>query len=695
MTRYIDFDVELSRYDDQRFTVVVRRLHPDDNTSKRTEITTPVSFDLARLNEAKDDAAEYGRALTEQLFAGSELREELARALEAARGHDDLAVRFRLSVSQTAPVLHTLRWETLRDPSDATAALLTNENVVFSRHVYTSRGRGLPSTAPGELKALVVIASPADLQLVRKTGYAPLSPIDHAEELQAARARLRGYAVTALAEPGKATIDAIFDRLREEEYHVLYLVCHGAPGERPRLVLEDENGNRDVVDAADVVRRMRDIQHPPLMVVLAVCRSGGAEYTSSGESVSRLGPELAVKAGIPVVLAMQGDVTYESVSPFLETFFENIRDDGDVDHAVTVARGAIRDRSDAWMPVLYMRLLDGKLWSGQPRISARRAFDRWDSLLNNISRGRCTPVIGFGVYEEMFGDAATLARRWGETYRYPLNEDDELPEIAQYLAINQDTQFPRDELVAHFRREVLRRYGDRIPEQDRDKGTDELITAAWRAVAQPGDPHRILARLPCSLYLTANLSTLLEAALEEAGVQPRSAICQWNTRFRQKSLPKDLDFRNPLVYHLFGRLGFDEDESIVLTEDDYFDYLVATADGRQPDPIVRGRANNSSLMLLGFRITDWNLRVLFRTLMSERTDDEQRFTSVAVQVDPHQPGSADPERIYAYLERYFGGRRIDIFPGSVSDFTTELAARWGQKFPGDDLTQKRVAVRPR
>jgi hypothetical protein len=713
MSDYIDFDLELSRYDEVRFTAVARRVDPGDKTPKRTEITTPLAFDFRALDEAKGDAEEYGRILTRQLFGdGGELQLELRGAIEAAAATQDRAVRFRLSLSQSAPRLHSLWWETLRDPGDETASLLTNENIVFSRHVYTSRGKALRDQKPVDLKALVAIAAPADLAAVRKAGYLPLAPIVYEKEMDSATRRLTGFAITSLAKSGAATIDGLFDALRDDDFEILYLVCHGAPGERPRLVLEDESGNRDLVDASEFVQRMQELRHPPPLVVMASCRSAGANFTTSGEAVSRLGPDLAVRAGTPVVLAMQGDVTVESASTFLETFFEALRKDVDIDRAVTVARGAIRGRTDAWMPVLYMRLSDGRLWSSTPSASSQqRSFEKWDSLLNNISWGKCTPIIGFGVYEEMFGDAATLARRWGETYRYPLHEDDELPEIAQYLAINEDTQFPRDELIAHFRREVLRRYGDKIPADERDTlPTNDLIVRAWRTVAsqlaavppaadtQRRDPHRILANLPCSLYLTANLTTVLEEALNDAGVKAQSAICRWNENVKVPPLPSDLDVNAPLVYHLFGRL--DQEKSIVLTEDNYFDYLVASADGGEgpntlgPDPLIRSRAKNSSLMLLGFRITDWSLRVLFRTLMNERPDDET-FTHVAVQVDPNQPGIGDLDRVYAYLNKYFAKKQdITVFRGSVSDFIDELANRWQEKFR-EDLAVVRVKVRPK
>jgi len=702
MTEYIDFDLQLSKYDDQRapadqhFTAVVNRIVPGTKSPTRNEITAPIHFDFIALNEAKGDPVEYGRRLTEQLFASVELRTEFARAREAAAAEAHRAVRFRVSLSNTAPQLHALRWETLRDPDDPKASLLTNENMVFSRHVYTARGKPVRDEPPVDLKALVAIASPSDLEYVKKAGQLPLAPIDYQAEKEAAAGRLAGFDVKYLASRGEATIDNIFDALRDGEYDVLYLVCHGAPSEKPRLVLENETGNRELIDAASVVGRMNDLPNPPPLVVLSSCRSGGAAYASSGEAVSRLGPLLAVECGIPVVLAMQGDITIDSASKFLTTFFQNLRKDGDIDHATTVARGEIRDREDSWMPVLYMRLSDGRLWSTERRDTARRSFDKWDSLLADMSRGRCTPIIGFGVYEEMFGDASTLARQWGETYRYPFQAYDQLPEVAQFLAINQNASFPRQQLVEHFRREILRRHGAAIPAEEHDTlSTDALIVKAWQAVTGPGDPHRILANLPCALYVTANGATVLESALKETlGFAPYSGICRWNAKIKvTDQMPIDLDVAKPLVYHLFGRL--DDLASIVVSEDNYFDYLYATGgNGNEPNPMVRGAPNNSSVMLLGFRITDWTLRVLFRTMMKTRsTGDDEDYTNVAVQVDPNQPGVSDADRVYAYLDEYFGKQHMTIIRGTVADFTNELTDRWRRKY-GEDLTNKRVQVKP-
>ena len=97
----------------------------------------------------------------------------------------------------------------------------------------------------------------------------------------------------------------------------------------------------------------------------------------------------------------------------------------------------------------------------------------------------------------------------------------------------------------------------------------------------------MLADLPCPIYITTDMSTLLADALRAAGKDPQIELCRWNEDVEQ--LPSiyddEPDYRpteqRPLVYHLFGI--HDEPDSMVLTEDDYFDYLHRRFDQQGPD----------------------------------------------------------------------------------------------------------------
>src|SRR5262249_11250009 len=82
-------------------------------------------------------------------------------------------------------------------------------------------------------------------------------------------------------------------------------------------------------------------------------------------------------------------------------------------------------------------------------------------------------------------------------------------------AVNQDPSFPRDELGRYLRRELLRRYADELPGSARTASLDDLLAlvAARRWQSDPTEPHRVLASLPCPIYVTTCPDSLIGHAL--------------------------------------------------------------------------------------------------------------------------------------------------------------------------------------
>src|SRR5207244_655432 len=109
---------------------------------------------------------------------------------------------------------------------------------------------------------------------------------------------------------------------------------------------------------------------------------------------------------------------------------------------------------------------------------------------------------------------------------------EELPHVAQYLSIHQDINFVRRELDTYLRKELLEQYGSDLPD-DLRRGRvplDRLIEAvgARRRQRDPAELHRVLASLPCPIYITTNVDNLLANALKDAGKDPQVEICRWN-----------------------------------------------------------------------------------------------------------------------------------------------------------------------
>jgi hypothetical protein len=131
----------------------------------------------------------------------------------------------------------------------------------------------------------------------------------------------------------------------------------------------------------------------------------------------------------------------------------------------------------------------------------------------------------------------------------------------------------------------------------------------------------------------------------------------------------------PLVYHLYGRLAYPE--SLVLTEDDYFDFLIGVTRNNDMIPsFVRSALAKTALLFLGFRMDEWDFRVLYRSLMSQEGRNlRKKFSHVAVQIDPEEGQMSDPEGARRYLSSYFQDARITLYWGSPETFARELKAR--------------------
>ena len=122
---------------------------------------------------------------------------------------------------------------------------------------------------------------------------------------------------------------------------------------------------------------------------------------------------------------------------------------------------------------------------------------------------------------------------------------------------------------------------------------------------------------------------------------------------------------------------------MVLTEDDYFKYLIGI-NRMQTGPkrsFVERMLANSGLIFLGFRIVDWDFRVFVHFLNTQESRNlRSQYKHVAVQLDPEEGLGSDPAQARRYLEKYFyppsSEIPIEIYWGSVEDFLHELSKRW-------------------
>jgi hypothetical protein len=87
---------------------------------------------------------------------------------------------------------------------------------------------------------------------------------------------------------------------------------------------------------------------------------------------------------------------------------------------------------------------------------------------------------------------------------------------------------------------------------------------------------------------------------------------------------------------------------------------------------VQDAISASTLLFIGYRLADWNFRVLFQML---RPDPE--YSSVAVLLPPG-PDEPSPEEAQQYLDEYYGAMSLKMFWGTAREFSAELRKRCAQ-----------------
>lgn len=285
----------------------------------------------------------------------------------------------------------------------------------------------------------------------------------------------------------------------------------------------------------------------------------------------------------------------------------------------------------------------------------------WELLMRRIRDGKCTPFLGAGAAHGVLPLGSQIARKWAQDFGYPLEDSGNLARVATYLAVQYDPMYPKD-----------------------------LLLKDWFKNPKPPDynaanePHATLASLPVSIYMTTNYDPFMTGALKAAGKNPHRELCRWNNFIKDSPsiFVQDPDFepsdKEPVVFHLHGHDEYPE--SLVLTEDDYLDFLVSISrDGELLPHQVRRCLAGTSLLFIGYSLADWSFRVLFRGLVTS-VEQSLRRISVTVQVPPstgdeNSPGP-EPSEIQDYLAKYFDQIDIRVYWGTAQDFMRELGEHW-------------------
>ncbi len=321
----------------------------------------------------------------------------------------------------------------------------------------------------------------------------------------------------------------------------------------------------------------------------------------------------------------------------------------------------------------------------------------WTYIADQINRKKCTPVISNQLILSSLYPAENVATEWAKSADYPLADSDNIALVAQYLSVTyRDNYRAKTEYLQFLKQRYLA-----AAEQDtsinatvldqvrRERGLSLSQLAGERLGYPPAGEQEnalnLLAAFDMPIYLTTTPHLFLEIALRNLGKRPRTEVYAWHEALEEVIPPEykaDPDFQptadEPLVYHLHGLDEFPD--SLVLTEEDHLDFLGNVIHdfreiGKMPNA-VRNAISSSILILLGYNVRSWEMRVILQELIR---DQPRRPRSVAIQLDPHDmPDILDTDRFQEYMQMYLAQDkyRFDVYWGDTLSFLKQLWETW-------------------
>jgi hypothetical protein len=282
----------------------------------------------------------------------------------------------------------------------------------------------------------------------------------------------------------------------------------------------------------------------------------------------------------------------------------------------------------------------------------------WTNLVTSLRYGQCVLVLGPEVPAELASTAVSS------------------PAAAELSSSEGLTRRLASELEGDSRRvmgstlaAVAQQYEDAFGPNTMRSSAAQFYTSEEYS---PSDVHCSLASLPFSLILTTCHDALLTRALQESGKRPLA--CRYHFRGDRHDNPEFTPSETPdepVIYHLFGFAG--EPRSLVLSENDVLDFLIAIVSERSPLPNTLSRIlkrKDQSFLFVGFGIKQLHLRILLKVLI--RALELDRTGSAVATESLRDLLEGDREQTILFYQR---GTRVEIEDAEIRAFLVELTRR--------------------
>ncbi len=306
-------------------------------------------------------------------------------------------------------------------------------------------------------------------------------------------------------------------------------------------------------------------------------------------------------------------------------------------------------------------------------------------VARQIEEGDVTPFLGAGAnlcdrppdraFEQglYLPNGTELAAELAKRSEYPDDSDLDLLRVSQYV----DACLGEGDLYKYLR-------------------------LLFNANYPPSSLHRFLAKLPArfrelgvsyQLIVTTNYDFALETAFDLAGEEydvvwyeaKRNPLQQGKFWHRAPNADpvliyepndyRDLSLdRRTIILKLHGAVDPTDQkrDSFVITEDNYIDYLSRGDIAAQIPAKLKERMEESHFLFLGYKMRDWNLRVILNRIWGSRELD---LTSWSVQLRPDSDAKAEIEEqlwrsrgdvtpLYFPLQEYTARLEAALFPAA-------------------------------
>jgi len=334
------------------------RLDIEDLIGQRLYLESVVLTSAVRSRRSKTreelDVQRIGQVLFEALFS-----REIYGAYRASRAAaSQSGQRLRLVLQLGAPELAALPWEMLFDPENETY-LCRTEPLVRRISAPVLHDSTLQVEPP--LRVLGIVADPADLPSLN--GPTERRNLERALAPKIAAGRIE------LVWAERATWEGVHQALLDGPWHVIHFIGHGefnVQADEGHLILLDEQGNSDAIEANRLADLFSAAYPTPRLVVLNSCSSG---ESGVGDLFSSTATAL-VRGGIHAVIAMQFAISDGAAIAFAHGFYSALATGRNVDEAARNGRIAIRGAARGtleWItPVLYIPRGSTQLFSVPP-----------------------------------------------------------------------------------------------------------------------------------------------------------------------------------------------------------------------------------------------------------------------------------------------------------------------------------------